>query len=120
MKNLNNKSDKNEEGIEKIMPFQVFQAHCCERNFLYAGKPRYFNVECRLGPDRCNQNICPIWNSNRVRDVPSMSLRDINLTLKNDTLNRGDLEWESLKNSCKTRSKRLRNISKMKRKPVNL
>lgn len=93
MKNTNNRYDKNSRSAEKIMPFQVFQAHCIERNFLYAGTAGHFNVECRLGPDRCNQYVCPIWNSSRVRDIPYMSLRELNLTLKNDALNKGGLGW---------------------------
>jgi len=69
---------------EKIMPFQVFQAHCDERRFVYTGKPGNFNVLCKLCDKRCNKRNCPIWNSNRVAAVPKgvMSLRDVNLALR--------------------------------------
>jgi hypothetical protein len=70
----------------KVVPFPVFQAHCGERNFLYAGKPGMFNVSCRLpsGPERCNPDVCPIWNSTRVKDPPRdlISLREINQALR--------------------------------------
>ena len=70
----------------KMVHFAVFQAHCGERNFMYAGRTGYFNVSCKLpgGPDRCTPSLCPIWNSDRVKDPPKglVSLREINLTLK--------------------------------------
>jgi len=83
---------KNEINMEKIVPFQVFQAHCIERKFSYAGKPGHFYVECRLGPIRCNLRVCPIWNSTRVREIPDMSLRGLNLTLKKATLKKEGLD----------------------------
>ena len=70
----------------RIVPFQVFQAHCDERRFIYSGNPGNFHVHCRLenGPQKCNNTVCPIWNSDRVRSVPEnlQSLRDLNLVLK--------------------------------------
>ena len=74
-----------------IVPHQVFQAHCGERSFKYAGEPGKFHVSCRLGPDKCNREVCPIWNSNRVKpinnkeqkqEIEGQSLRDVNLALK--------------------------------------
>jgi len=69
---------------DKIVPFQVFQAHCDERRFIYAGKPGNFNVLCKLENYKCNKKNCPIWNSNRVSDIPEnmISLRDVNLALR--------------------------------------
>ena len=71
---------------KKIVSFSVFQSHCDERFFLYAGRPGYFNVSCKKpnGPNRCNSGVCPIWNSDIVMDVPveTKSLREINLNLK--------------------------------------
>ena len=72
--------------IMKVVPFPVFQAHCDERKFVYAGSPGKFDVYCRLGPERCNNELCPIWNSDKVQpldDKPVQPLRDINLRLKN-------------------------------------
>ncbi len=72
----------------RIVPFPVFQCHCGERNFKYAGRPGAFNVSCKLpgGPQKCNPEVCPIWNSDRVERLPppDMSLREINLKLRND------------------------------------
>lgn len=65
------------------MPFQVFQAHCDERRFVYGGRPGSFHVMCKLGKPRCNKDVCPVWNSDRVQGVSGMSLRDVNLKLKN-------------------------------------
>lgn len=69
---------------ERIVPFQVFQAHCDERRFVYTGKPGNFNVLCKLEGCKCNRRNCPIWNSKRVADIPEdmMSLRDVNLALR--------------------------------------
>jgi hypothetical protein len=75
----------------KVVPFPVFQAYCGERRFVYAGVPGKFNVSCKLRPDRCNHDICPIWNSDRVHapDSGVGSLRAINLRLKNKEIKNG-------------------------------
>jgi hypothetical protein len=75
----------NEYSNLKIVPFPVFQAHCGERKFIYSGKPGNFHVNCSIdgSPNKCNGLVCPVWNSNRVRDIiESQSLRDINIALK--------------------------------------
>lgn len=83
----------------KAMPFPVFQNHCGERKFLYAGKPGFFRVACRMNNDqlKCNDKCCPIWNSDKVfpcsletepknpKDLRVQSLRDINLALKGNS-----------------------------------
>jgi hypothetical protein len=69
----------------KIVPFPVFQAHCGERKFIYSGRPGNFHVNCSIdsNPNKCNVLVCPVWNSDRVKDITeNQSLRDINLVLK--------------------------------------
>ena len=84
----------------KPMPFPVFQAHCDERKFVYAGAPGRFDVYCRLGPERCNHSVCPVWNSDKIKSKPqnvlekkpqepAQTLREINLRLKRPPIKDG-------------------------------
>lgn len=72
--------------IKRVISFPVFQAHCDERKFIYAGEPGRFNVACRMpGGDKCNVASCPVWNSDRVETVHAQegkSLAEINMALK--------------------------------------
>jgi len=93
---------------EKIVPYQVFQAHCDERRFIYAGKPGNFNVLCRLNDSKCNIKCCQIWNSKRVAEVPKdiMSLRDVNLALRSQGDGDGQVKNEAVHGRSGGRNKK--------------
>jgi len=97
---------------EKIVPFQVFQAHCDERKFIYAGKPGNFNVLCRLNDFKCNIKCCPIWNSKRVADAPKdmVSLRDVNLALRSQGDENGQVKNEKIYGRSGRRNKKTQTV----------
>jgi len=96
----------------RLVPFNIFQEHCCERRFKYMGRAGHFFVTCSIGGDMCNNRVCSVWNSNliadynkdmknnenytfhddqQVMDAELPSLRNINTRLKNNT----DLQKEA-------------------------
>lgn len=99
---------------EKIVPFQVFQAHCDERRFIYAGKPGNFNVLCKLNDSKCNIKCCPIWNSKRVTAVPNdiISLRDVNLALRSPGDGNGQVKNETVHGRSSRRNQKIQTIKR--------
>jgi hypothetical protein len=83
----------------RLIPFNIFQEHCCERRFKYMGRAGHFFVSCSLGSDMCNNRVCQVWNSDVVSDYNKndkkpefpddgnftiTSLKSINIRLKNN------------------------------------
>lgn len=55
------KSDKLD--VKRVLSFHALQNVCYERKFRFMGTAGRFFVTCKLGPEACNCNVCPIWTN---------------------------------------------------------
>ena len=67
--------------MSKLISFEKLREICEDKLFDYRGGNRYF-VRCKKGIPFCNERVCPIWNEMTDAPESSMSLREINMSLK--------------------------------------
>ena len=68
--------------MSKLISFEKLREVCEDKLFDHRGDSFYF-VKCKQGIPFCNDRVCPVWNSLEDPPAPNMSLREINMTLKN-------------------------------------
>ena len=67
--------------MKKAIGFEELKKACEDKWFEDRGNGHYF-IKCKRGIPFCNERVCPVWNSLEDEKVVPMSLKDLNLKLK--------------------------------------